>query len=76
MKSVRHWIAIYLGACLIILALQNISEVEVQFLLLSFTAHRFMIILVSCLIGLVIGWLLKSQAVKRVRRKAQNAQAS
>lgn len=67
MKSIRHWAAIVLGTFLVVFSLQNISEVEVQFLLWSFTAHRFLIILMSCLIGIAIGWLLKSQSINRAR---------
>ena len=74
MKSVRHWMAVFLAACLVVFALQNVAEVEVQVLVWSFTAHRFIIVLVSCLVGLAIGWLLKSQAVKRARQKAQSVE--
>jgi len=76
MKLIRHWIALFLGACLVIFALQNITLVEVQFLFWSFHAYRFVILAVSFLIGCVMGWLLKAHGANRRRRKTVTTPAA
>lgn len=76
MKKFRHWIALLLGACLIIFAFQNIAEVEVQFLFWSFQARRFVILAAACFVGAIMGWVLKSHYVNLQRRAVQPAKSA
>ena len=67
MKTIRHWALAVLLGIVLIFALQNIATVEVQFLFWSFKASRFLIVITSCLIGVVIGWMLKAHGFARHR---------
>ena len=60
MEKLRFWLAGLLGGCFVLFALQNMASVEVQFLLWSFTAQRFLIITLSFLIGGLFGWLVRA----------------
>lgn len=59
-QQLRFWLAIALGAFLALFAVQNMGVVEVKLLLWTFETSRFFVIIVAFLIGLAIGWVIKS----------------
>ncbi len=64
MERFKFGAGIVLGGCLVLFALQNLAEVELTFMVWSFQSRRFVVIGVSFLVGLTIGWLI---AVRRKR---------
>ncbi len=53
----RHWAILVLGAFLGIFVLQNTAKVNLNFLFWSFESRRIVVIAISLVVGLVIGWL-------------------
>ena len=52
------WIlTLVLGGLLGVFALQNVQQVELTFLLWTFESRRIVVIGISVIIGLVIGWV-------------------
>jgi len=49
----------------VLFAVQNIADVEVQFLLWSVTLPRAILILVVLALGMLIGWILHSVHIRR-----------
>ena len=64
MHNIKIVLAVILGGLLVLFAIQNMAEVELTFIVWSFQSRRFVVIGVSVLVGLVIGWVLG-----RVRRR-------
>ncbi len=63
--NVRPALLIVLVAVGILFALQNVADVEVQFLLWSVTLPRAILILVVLALGIVIGVILHSIHLRR-----------
>lgn len=70
MKQIRFWLAVALGAFLALFGVQNMSIVEVKVLFWTFETSRFFVIAIAFLIGLFIGWIIKSLHRDK-RRKAE-----
>lgn len=51
----------------VVFAIQNVREVEVQFLLWSFALPRAILILAVLALGMLIGWILHSVHARRRR---------
>ena len=70
MKSTVKW-RVFLSALLVtlvmIFAVQNAAEVGIKLLFWEFTFPRSLLIFLMLLIGIVIGWILRS--VYRIARK-------
>ena len=49
---------IVLGGLLVLFAIQNAANVELTFIAWTFESRRFVVIGVSFLVGLVIGWIV------------------
>lgn len=63
--SARPVILIVLIAIGVLFAIQNVADVEVQFLLWSFALPRAILILVVLALGMLIGWILHSVHARR-----------
>lgn len=51
----------------VVFAVQNVADVEVQFLLWSFALPRAILILAVLALGMLIGWILHSVHARRRR---------
>lgn len=58
MDKLKLTVASLLGGLLVIFAVQNMASVELTFFAWSFQSRRFVVIAVSVLVGLVIGWIV------------------
>ena len=63
--QVRLVVTLLLGSLLGAFALQNMAKVELTFLIWTFESRRIVVIAISLLAGLAIGWLLGFSAGKR-----------
>ena len=59
LRNVKLVVAAVLGGLLTIFALQNMAAVDLTILFWTFEARRIVVIGVSFVIGLAIGWLVK-----------------
>ena len=59
--KVKLLIALALGIFLTLFTIQNMAEVELTILFWTIQARRVAVIGISFLIGLAIGWIIKSQ---------------
>ena len=57
LHQARLIIVLLLGGFLGVFALQNMARVELTFLIWTFESRRVIVIAVSMLVGLVVGWL-------------------
>lgn len=71
MQQIRFWLAVGLGAFLALFSFQNMALVEVKVLFWTFETSRFFVIAASFLIGVAIGWIVKS--LQRARRRDSDA---
>ena len=58
--NVKLVVASILGAILLLFALQNMARVDLTFLFWTFEARRVVVIVMSFVIGIAVGWLLKA----------------
>ena len=59
--KVKLLVALFLGIFLTLFTIQNMAEVELTMLFWTIQARRVAVIGISFLIGLAIGWIIKSQ---------------
>ena len=55
MKSAKSWLALILLALLAIFALQNMAVIQVNFLGMGFETRRIFLIVISVIVGFVLG---------------------
>lgn len=60
-KNMRITVGAVLATLLIVMLLQNSSGVTLRFLIWKLQMPLFVVLLLSALIGVAIGWLLKSR---------------
>ena len=68
--KLRPIISIVLIGIVLVFAIQNVADVEVQFLIWSFALPRAILIVVVFALGMLIGWILHSV---RARKRPQAA---
>lgn len=61
-RNVKLFIAAVLGGFLTLFALQNMADVDLTLLFWTFQARRVVVIGVSFIIGLAIGWLVRGHS--------------
>jgi putative membrane protein len=54
----KHIITLILIALVVVFVIQNIQTVEVRFLVWTVSMSRALMILLTLLIGIVVGWLV------------------
>lgn len=62
LHQARVAVTLALGGLLGIFALQNVANVELSFLIWSFESRRIVVIAVSLVVGLAIGWVMGHSA--------------
>lgn len=58
MKKFKHYLALALGALLLLFAVQNMGSVELNFLFWSFQSRRIVVIILAVITGLIIGMII------------------
>ena len=58
MAKLRILLAVALGAFLALFALQNMAPVQLTILVWTFEGRRIVVIGISLLVGIVIGWVV------------------
>jgi uncharacterized integral membrane protein len=58
--ALRPILLVVLLGAILVFAIQNVADVEVQFLLWSFAMPRAILIMVVFALGVLLGWLLHS----------------
>tara|TARA_R110002153_G_scaffold82494_12_gene208100 strand:+ start:1182 stop:1445 length:264 start_codon:yes stop_codon:yes gene_type:complete len=58
--NVKLVVASILGVILLLFALQNMARVDLTYLFWTFEARRVVVIVMSFVIGIAVGWLLKA----------------
>ena len=54
--KVRLYVAVVLGGLIGVFALQNVGRVDVTFIFWTFQLRLIVVIIISLVIGLIIGW--------------------
>ena len=62
---VRPAVSFVLIGIVLVFAVQNVADVEVQFLIWSFALPRAILIVVVFALGMLIGWILHSLRIRR-----------
>ena len=71
LHQARLFITLLLGGLLGVFALQNMAKVELTFVFWTFESRRIIVIAVSLIVGLVIGWFYGHSARRMARRDEQ-----
>ena len=66
-RDIRLWFSIAVLALVIIFTLQNIVTVEVTFLVWTIALPRAILLFVVFVLGVALGWILKSVASRQRR---------
>lgn len=61
----KHIITLILIALVVVFVIQNIQTVEVRFLVWTVSMSRALMILLTLLIGIVVGWLVGRPRLKQ-----------
>jgi len=64
-KLIKIIIISVLALIMVIVVIQNITMVKINFLFWTFSMSRFLVIFLLFAIGFIIGWLLRSQFLLR-----------
>jgi uncharacterized integral membrane protein len=64
-RDIRLWFSLAVLGLVVIFTLQNVVTVEVTFLVWTIALPRAILLFVVFVIGLAIGWILKSVAGRR-----------
>ncbi len=63
--KVRLYVALVLGGLIGVFALQNVGSVDVTFIFWTFQLRLIVVIIISLVIGLIIGWFYGHGGVRR-----------
>ncbi len=64
-KLIKIIIVSVLAVTMVIVVIQNITMVKINFLFWTFSMSRFLVIFLLFTIGVITGWLLRSQFLLR-----------
>ncbi len=67
-KLIKIIIISVLALIMVIVVIQNVTPVKIQFLFWTFTSSRYLVIFLLFTIGFITGWLLRSQSLLRKRK--------
>jgi uncharacterized integral membrane protein len=56
--NIRLVLTLTLIGLIVVFSIQNVAEVEIQFLLWSFTTRRAFLIFAVLIIGILVGWII------------------
>jgi len=71
LHQARLFITLLLGGLLGAFALQNMAKVELTFIFWTFESRRIMVVAVSLIVGLIIGWFYGYSARRSARHEEQ-----
>lgn len=74
--NIRLIFSLILIGLIVVFSIQNVAEVEVQFLFWSFTTRRAFLIFVVLAIGILVGWVLHSIHRRSRTRKTESHASS
>lgn len=57
MDKTKYTLAMVAGGLLVLFAMQNIATVQLNFLFWTFYTSRFVVILLSVMVGFLLGWV-------------------
>ena len=63
--KVRLYVVLVLGGLIGVFALQNVGRVDVTFIFWTFQLRLIVVIIISLVIGLIIGWFYGHGGVRR-----------
>jgi len=66
--NIRLILTLTLIGLIVLFSIQNVAEVEVQFLFWSFTTRRAFLIFAVLAIGVIVGWVIHSVHYRAQRR--------
>jgi uncharacterized integral membrane protein len=72
LHQARLFITLLLGGLLGVFALQNMATVELTFVFWTFESRRIIVIAVSLIVGLIIGWFYGYSARRSARHDEQS----
>lgn len=64
-------IGIIIGVLVIVFMVQNVQTVDIQFLTWTFQIQRAIMILIVFVVGIGIGWVVKSIGYRKKKRRAE-----
>ena len=70
--NIRLVFSLILIGLIVVFSIQNVAEVEVQFLFWSFTTRRAFLIFAVLAIGVLVGWILHSMHRRSQSRESGN----
>lgn len=70
--NIRLVFSLILIGLIVVFSIQNVAEVEVQFLFWSFTTRRAFLIFAVLAIGILVGWVLHSMHRRSRTRETEN----
>ncbi len=70
--NIRLILTLTLIGLIVVFSIQNVAEVEVQFLFWSFTTRRAFLVFSVLAIGVIIGWVIHSIQYRAQRRDFEN----
>ncbi len=71
--NIKLFLSLTLIGLIVVFSIQNVAEVEVQFLFWSFTTRRAFLIFVVLTIGILIGWIVHSLHRRARRRDSEGS---
>ena len=63
-------IGIIIGIIVIVFMVQNVEKVDITFFAWTMTVSRAIMILIVFVIGIVLGWVIKSLGYRKKKKKA------
>jgi uncharacterized integral membrane protein len=64
-------VGIIIGVLVIIFMVQNVQTVDIQFLTWTFQIQRAIMILIVFIVGIGIGWVVRSIGYRKKRKKKE-----
>ncbi len=67
--KIKNFIILVLSGILLILLVQNIQYVSINFLIWNFKLPKIVLLIIATTIGFVIGYFVGTSSVKKVKQK-------
>ena len=68
--NIRIILLVMLGGAIALFLIQNVANVEIQFMFWSVTMHRSTLVLLVLGVGVIVGWVLHGIHVRTHRRRS------
>jgi uncharacterized integral membrane protein len=67
--KIKNLIIVVLSFILLVLLVQNLQYVSINFLIWKFSLPKIILLIISATIGFVIGYFIGTSSVKKVKQK-------